>query len=607
QQALFSFLNQYRDIGSLDLVDLPSSLQSQAELRQLNEGVLQLLPDLTDVSGRSLFIDQLVQQLDSSNPSQLNEILKLGNLNSDPSTDPLLSAVSNGSSMYPNVSTPASLSGGQPLSGTSTAFSFDLTASPEASASLGLGVAPVSAPLNVGVMSYPPAPPVSVPRNTTLADIASNPAVSAAAAMSLADQTLRASSGSPQRIPSLSPAVPSLGDPLISSRPIARARGMTGGQVAPVSAPAHSIAVPQNGASLYSNLYTPLQLQQAQQAQQLKNAHMLAQSMPMYQHQARPYGMPAMAHGQMVYGMPPQHNKQRVPMPNAQIVDPAAYQAQMNALMMYRAMGLQCKAPEDNDDKDDNEDEDAGKDLSLEEWLDAEKLTESEVSGGLAASATKDTKSEEPMLTPAATPATTVATEGDEAEPELEDEERSADAYQMRHPAVKSSVLVQRSFAKQPAVDGAQMSSDEPVSYMRQRRALLAKSQAKASVATDEHTSEGLAAGEESAEEMDRQELVQVAVQLLARINSLYMRKLEAQQQQQPLDASSLSSSSDHAGDADVSDEQDGDDLDDLERELNAMSLAGSEAQKDSADAASQDIVDRMAKLGLASNDKVCV
>ncbi|KAJ2394872.1 hypothetical protein GGI05_001842, partial [Coemansia sp. RSA 2603] len=236
QQALFSFLNQYRDIGSLDLVDLPSSLQSQAELRQLNEGVLQLLPDLTDVSGRSLFIDQLVQQLDSSNPSQLNEILKLGNLNSDPSSDPLLSAVSNGSSMYPNVSTPASLSGGQPLSGTSTAFSFDLSASPEVSGSLGLGVAPVSAPLGVGVMSYPPAPPVSVPRNTTLADIASNPAVSAAA-MSLGEQTLRASSGSPQRIPSLSPAVPSLGEPQISSRPIARARGMTSGPVAPVSAP----------------------------------------------------------------------------------------------------------------------------------------------------------------------------------------------------------------------------------------------------------------------------------------------------------------------------------------------------------------------------------
>ncbi|KAJ2787771.1 hypothetical protein GGI15_000472 [Coemansia interrupta] len=606
QQVLFSFLNQYRDIGSLDLVDLPSSLQSQAELRQLNEGVLQLLPDLTDVSGRSLFIDQLVQQLDSSNPSQLNEILKLGNLSSDPSTDPLLSAVSNGSSMYPNVSTPASLSGGQPLSGTSTSFSFDLTASPEASASLGLAVAPVSAPLNVGVMSYPPAPPVSVPRNTTLADIASNPAVSAAAVMSLGDQTLRASSGSPQRIPSLSPAVPSLGEPLISSRPIARARGMTGGTVAPVSAPAYNIAAPQNGASLYSNLYTPLQLQQAQQAQQLKNAQMLAQSMPMYQNQAMPYGMPAMAHGQMAYGMRSQHHKQRVPMPNAQIVDPAAYQAQMNALMMYRAMGLQCKAPEDADDKDDNEDEDAGKDLSLEEWLDAEKLTEGEVSGRLAATATMEAKEEEEsMLTPAATPSTTVAAEGNE--PELEDEERSADAYQMRHPAVKSSVLVQRSFAKQPAVDGAQLSSDEPVSYMRQRRALLAKSPAKASVATDEHTSEGLVAGEEGSEEMDRKELVQVAVQLLARINSLYMRKFETQQQQ-PLDATSSSASSERGGDADVSDVQDGDELDDLERELNAMNLAGSsEAPKDAADATSQDIADRMAKLGLASNDKVCV
>ncbi|KAJ1872019.1 hypothetical protein LPJ57_005122, partial [Coemansia sp. RSA 486] len=100
--------DNYRDIGNLELVDLPASLQSQAELRQLNEGVLQLLPDLSDVSGRSLLIDQLVQQLDSSNPSKLNEILTLGNLQSGPSSDPLLSAVSNGSGAYPNLSTPIS-------------------------------------------------------------------------------------------------------------------------------------------------------------------------------------------------------------------------------------------------------------------------------------------------------------------------------------------------------------------------------------------------------------------------------------------------------------------------------------------------------------------
>ncbi|KAJ1837796.1 hypothetical protein LPJ73_007282, partial [Coemansia sp. RSA 2703] len=83
------------------------------------------------------------------------------------------------------------------------------------------------------------------------------------------------------------------------------------------------------------------------------------------------------------------------------------------------------------------------------------------------------------------------------------------------------------------------------------------------------------------------------------------------QKEQQAAEGASLSSE-----DADVSNEpedmneqEDMDELDDLERELNAMNLAGSEAPKakESTDVASQDIVDRMARLGLASNDKVCV
>ncbi|KAJ1653151.1 hypothetical protein GGF38_005199, partial [Coemansia sp. RSA 25] len=87
---------QNRDINSLDLLDLPASLQSAAELQQLNEGVLKLIPDLTDVGGHALLFDQLVQQLDSTSPNSLNDILMLGNLQAGPTADPLLSMTSSG-------------------------------------------------------------------------------------------------------------------------------------------------------------------------------------------------------------------------------------------------------------------------------------------------------------------------------------------------------------------------------------------------------------------------------------------------------------------------------------------------------------------------------
>ncbi|KAJ1844969.1 hypothetical protein LPJ57_009365, partial [Coemansia sp. RSA 486] len=159
------------------------------------------------------------------------------------------------------------------------------------------------------------------------------------------------------------------------------------------------------------------------------------------------------------------------------------------------------------------------------------------------------------------------------------------------------------------------VSSDEPVSYMRQRRALLAKS---AAVATDEHTHDD-DSSKKSTEEADRDELVRVAVQLLARINTLYHRKMEAQQQEQEQQVQQqqqqqiVDMKAESVDDSDVSGSDDAD-LDELERELNAMNLASEVSAKAPADvdstgerrpeADNQDIIDRMAKLGLSSSDK---
>ncbi|KAJ2907490.1 hypothetical protein GGI21_003836, partial [Coemansia aciculifera] len=124
--ALFSFLQQNRDINSIDLLDLPPSLQTASELQQLNEGVMKLLPDLSDLSGRSLLFDQLVQQLDSTSPNSFNDILMLGNLQAGPTADPLLSMTSSGGLYNTSVAAPVGMSSAGQMLG------FDLTASPEA-------------------------------------------------------------------------------------------------------------------------------------------------------------------------------------------------------------------------------------------------------------------------------------------------------------------------------------------------------------------------------------------------------------------------------------------------------------------------------------------
>ncbi|KAI7824188.1 hypothetical protein BX661DRAFT_45823 [Kickxella alabastrina] len=535
-------------------MDLPASLQSQAELRQLNEGVLQLLPDMQDVSGRALLMDHLVHQLDSSNPSKLNAILNMANPHSGSSADPMLSAASGSNSIYSGQSP-------QPVSG-GVAASFDLTSSPEDMHRMGM----TSMPLNSYIMyshnypgnSIPSYPPLVSMHNPTLTELASMPANnnSAPMPMPMSNPSVRVSS-TPHRIPSLSPSMGRIPDPAVSLRPIARSRGMTSGPV-PMVPPL----------SLYSNIYTPMQLQQAQQAQY----DQMQQNMANQQ-----YAQSVMSgHRPGAPSLPPLHagsySKNKLPLPNAQIDDPEVHKAQMNALMAYRAMGLQCKAPDSQDDEDDGSQE-----LSLDEWLDAEKLTETEVLGNTN------------MLTPAATPSTTQVDE-----PELEDADLSSEAYYMSHPSVKNSLLVQRSSGQMQT--RTIKSEDEPVSYMRQRQALAA-SKAAESASESIDDSDGGTTGEsadEEVEEIGREELVNVAMQLLARINILYLRKVEEEKQQQQLQ------SSEH------------DDIDDLERELDAMNIGGSGSAapviKAVEDNGQQDIINRMAKLGLStSTNSVCV
>ncbi|KAJ2736890.1 hypothetical protein IW152_000401 [Coemansia sp. BCRC 34962] len=612
--ALFSFLQQNRDLSSLDLMDLPASLQTASELQQLNEGVLKLIPDLTDVSGRASLIDQLVQQLDSSNPSNLNDILMIGNLQSGPTADPLLSMTSTGG-LYTNMSAPVAMS--------SQLLGFDLTASPESSiAASGVSLAAtMSLPLTgslygtAGQMNIMyPAP--SNPLNPTLTDLASVPSDGINGA------------GRP-RMSSASPAMPGMHDAsVLSTRPIARPRGHS---VAPPSTQA-----PVANGSLYSNLYTPMQLQQAQQQAQFEQ-QMRLQQQQQQQQQQKAFAAQTAA-SMMGYGM------QRVPMPSAQVVDPATHQANINALMVYRAMGLQCRAPGDADgDGDDNGDEE-DRELSLDEWLDSEKLTETEVAGGARSigDAVVPTPSAPPMPTvtltavpptPEATPMV-VTVAADEEEPELEDTERG-DHYSMRHPAVKNSILVQRSSGSRslahtsvasrslarPSVAIASGSnsdsvSDEPVSYLRKRSGLLhAEKQpaVKAAAKTEE------AASVDSAE--DRQQLLRVAVQLLARINTLYARKMEEQKKQSNAahDGNEDSSGSNDDGEGNGSEscpeeeeeEAVASDIDELERELDAMNLSSAAAIAATAAASEtdkhQEMIDRLAKLGLSSTSPSCV
>ncbi|KAJ2078670.1 hypothetical protein H4R24_004325 [Coemansia sp. RSA 988] len=434
QEDLFRFLDQHRDLGNLDVAELPASLGSATELRQLNEGVLSLLPDLNDISGRTQFIDQLVQQLDGA--GALGDGLLLGSV-SGPTQDPLLSsAPANG--LYTGLIAPGL---------------FDLAANPEA-------LAP----------------------NPTLAD--------------LAPQAL---SMSPQSVS-------------IPARPIAYPRQTS--YTAPITTPSTG--------SLYAGLYTPLQVQQQ--------------------------ALQGMA------GNPQMLQRQRMPMPSAQAVDPSVQQARMQALMAYRAMGLQCTAPDDGADAESaskNDDDDAT--LSLDEWLDAEKLSDLEVAG---------TRS---LVTDAADA------------PELDDTDSNAD---ITRSAVRHAVAVQR--AASLASAAPQPSTNEPVSYLRRRSELV--------------TQGALAAEPEAVEAAppaaDRKELTDMALRLLLHINELYLRNARKE-----TSACENVVSPEQSGAADV---------DGLERELNAMSLnANPRPVSTSDDSGSQrQMLDRLAKLGLSSQSR---
>ncbi|KAJ2136009.1 hypothetical protein GGH17_002133 [Coemansia sp. RSA 788] len=498
-RGLGKLLLQHRDINSFDLGDLPTSLSSPSELKQLNEGVLQLLPDLTDVNGRSLFIDQLVQQLDSSNPNSLNDLLMLGNLHPGPSPDPLLSSATT-TGLYANLA---------PVTAPTHSMGFDLSASPEVSAPH-LGASGLFVPGVSNIMSYPSN--IGAPVNPTLTDLAGT-----VPALTAAQLDLGQSHG---RIASLSPAAPSVPDAMLG-RPIARPRGYSNAQMAP--------QMPVSGVSLYSGLYTPMQVQQAQQQvqQQLQAQQQMLMS-------------------QAALGASPQTlQKLRMPIPNAQAVDPMAHQARMQALMAYRAMGLQCTAPEDEPDEDDVN-------LSLDEWLNTEKLTDAELTGATATTS----RSIVPV----------VAVE----EPELEEAEGAEAASMASNPTVRRSIAVQKSFAKRAVSDAPPRSTDEPVSYLRRRSQVMAEQPEPESKA--EPTSEPEKDG------ADRKELAQVAVQLLVRINAMYLQKMQEQKRE-----------------AEAANE-----LDDLERELSAMGLEEHASESQSADAQTQEMADRLAKLGLS-------
>ncbi|KAJ2011494.1 hypothetical protein IWW57_006603, partial [Coemansia sp. S610] len=270
-------------------------------------------------------------------------------------------------------------------------------------------------------------------------------------------------------------------------------------------------------------------------------------------------------------------------------------------------------------DGDDNGEEE--RELSLDEWLDSEKLTENEVAGGARSTgdAVVPTPSAPPMpivtltaVPPTPEPTPMLATlAADEEEPELEDTERG-DHYSMRHPTVKNSILVQRSSASRslarPSLATASGSNsdsvgDEPVSYLRKRSGLLhAEKQpvAKTAAKTEE------AAGVDSAE--DRQQLLCVAVQLLARINTLYARKMEEEKKQPDTarDDDEDSGSDDSESCADE-EEDAASDIDELERELDAMNLSSAAAVAAASETDQhQEMIGRLAKLGLSSTSPSC-
>ncbi|KAJ1991289.1 hypothetical protein EDC05_003508 [Coemansia umbellata] len=601
--VIFDFLQKNRDIDTIDFVDLPSSLSSPSELQKLNEGVLQLLPDLNQVSGRSLFIDKMMQQLDSSNPSTLHDMLMLSNIQSQlPSADPLLSSATTAGlymSMGSGGTIPAPSHNYQHHAmGNAGDAGFDLTASPETSGAV--TSMPLSSQMLLGaqsstanIMSYPASSVLNV-NNPTLADLtAGHPSAPATTSIPLADQSLfidnSRASLSPMRVASLSPNVPCVPDSVLSARPIAQPKGYSG--MAPM---APQPQLHSSGTSLYSNLYTPLQLQQAQQQQQQQQqAHLHMQQNTLAQATMGGMAYPAM-------------QKHRVPMPSAQMVDPVAYQAQLNALMAYRAMGLQCKAREDEGSCA-SDDEDNSKELSLDEWLDAEKLTESEVSG-MGASSAKETES--------------LVVE----QPEIEDTAENSDkAYSTTNSVVKKSILVQRSFVKHASVEGGAQDTNEPVSYLRRRSELLAKNNNISDANTKTQQEPAIIKdGDSDAATVDKKtETVNAAVQLLVRINTLYLRKVEEQRRAAAAAATAVGAaiadscneeeegSSSEEEDEDEDSCYDGGELDDLERELSSMSLANekpglctSNATTATEEQQQQDMIDRLTKLGLSSQAK---
>ncbi|KAJ1950403.1 hypothetical protein FBU59_000698, partial [Linderina macrospora] len=141
---------------------------------------------------------------------------------------------------------------------------------------------------------------------------------------------------------------------------------------------------------------------------------------------------------------------------------------------------------------------------------------------------------------------------------------------------VKTSILVQKSYAKRSVAVGN--TSDEPVSYLRQRAGMVAAQQQPQQPAA-------------AAPVLDRRQLLDVAAKLLTRINTLYLQKLKEE--------NSKAAVHDHDASADDEEEED-DDLADLENELSAMGLNDDAPEKEEVASGQQQIMDRLAKLSLA-------
>ncbi|KAJ1952294.1 hypothetical protein EC988_003633, partial [Linderina pennispora] len=209
------------------------------------------------------------------------------------------------------------------------------------------------------------------------------------------------------------------------------------------------------------------------------------------------------------------------------------------------------------------------------EWLDAEKLTDLEIAGASdkTAAPTSGSQAMDVLPTPVATPAAAAVAASEVDEPELEDTEESERSFIAKNADVKTSILVQKSYAKRSVAVGN--TSDEPVSYLRQRAGMVADQPREA-------------VQQQSAPAMDRRQLLDVAAKLLTRINTLYLQKLKEES----------SNAAVHDHDASAGEEED-DDLAELENELSAMGLDDT-PEKEEVASSQQQIMDRLAKLSLA-------